>query len=247
MPTTLSIASSSTLIPVRVDVLSDDQLLRIVDTLLIDPTCWPIPLTVPLHIAVEQNVTSLAYDILSDAEVQGMGRTVRHFTGRFEIWNAKLQEKVEAQLRPQLWKIANGQAIIPKRQSEEKKDGGYNDDDVDDDYCNHDTNDMSHLIPISIRFIQNRMVVHEDILWDPHGLVSPIEFAQSMTKELNLPEEATVSILMTMLEQIYGLPMDDSPDEAVEQDLEKDVRGAWMLDVKDKLRTDSQIVAHHRT
>lgn len=206
-------------------MLTDDRLLRVVDTLLIDPTCWPISLCAPLHETVERNITHLAHTVLSDAEVQGMSRTVRHFTGRVDIWTPQLQEKVEEQLRPQLWKIVNGQAKI---------------------IGNNNNNNNNHLIPISIRFILNRIVVHEDILWDPYGPVTPIEFAQDMTKEFELPEEATVSIVITMLEQLYGLAMDESPNPAVENQLEKDMRGAWMLDATAKVHTESQVVAHHK-
>ncbi|KAG7354024.1 SNF5 / SMARCB1 / INI1 domain protein [Nitzschia inconspicua] len=215
--------NSSTLIPVRIDVLTDDRLLRVVDTLLIDPTCWPISLCAPIHETVERNVTHLAHTILSDAEVQGMSRTARHFSGRVDIWTPQLQEKVEEQLRPQLWKIVNGQATIAN-----EKD--------------------STLLPISIRFIMNRIVVHEDILWDVHGPVTPIEFAQEMAKEFKLPDEAVVSIVTTMLEQIYGLAMDESSNPAVDEKLEEDMRGAWMLDAATtKAHTESHVAAQQKT
>jgi hypothetical protein len=224
MSNTSTSSPKSTLIPVRIDVLTDDRLLRVVDTLLIDPTCWPISLCAPLNETVERNITHLAHTVLSDAEVQGMFRTVRHFTGRVDIWTPQLQDKVEEQLRPQLWKIVNGRAKI----------------------IGDNNNNNKHLIPISIRFILNRIVVHEDILWDPYGPVTPIEFAQDMTKEFKLPEEATVSIVTTMLEQLYGLAIDESPNPAVENQLEKDLRGAWMLDATAKVHTESQVVAHHK-
>jgi hypothetical protein len=212
-------------------VLTDDRLLRVVDTLLIDPTCWPISLCAPLHETVERNITHLAHTVLSDAEVQGMSRTVRHFTGRVDILSPQLQEKVEEQLRPQVWKIVNGRAKITQDSNNNSSSSSRND---------------KHLIPISIRFILNRIVVHEDILWDPYGPLTPIEFAQEMTIELNLPEEATVSIVTLMLEQLYGLPMDESPNPVVDNLLEEDTRGAWILDATAKVHTESQVVAHHK-
>ena len=195
------------LIPVRVDALSDDQTLRVVDTLLLDPTCWPVPLQpAALHQSIEQNATYLAHSVLSDAEVQGMSRTVRHFVGRIEVWSPALQQKVEAQLRPQLWKIVEGKATINKKDK---------------------TIDPSSLIPIHIHLIQNQVVVYEDILWDVDSPVTPMQFAQQLGQELNLSDELVVSVLTTMLEQIYGLKVDDSPDVTVENKLEKDRRGAW--------------------
>jgi hypothetical protein len=213
---------STLVVPVRVDVLSDDQTLRVVDTLLMDPTCWPIPLRAPLHESVEENITHLAHSVLSDAEVQAMGRTVRHFVGRVEVWSPSMQQKVEEQLRPQLWKIANGQAAIERTTK------------VQD----------SSLVPISIRLIQNQIVVHEDILWDINGPMTPMDFAQSLAQDLNLSEESAVSILTTMLEQLYGLSMDDSPNILVENKLERDARGAWQLDSKDKMSAESQMAQY---
>ena len=61
---------SSSIVPIRVDALSEDKNIRIVDTLLFDPTCWPISLYQPLHKSVEENVVHIAHTILSDAEVQ---------------------------------------------------------------------------------------------------------------------------------------------------------------------------------
>lgn len=223
-----SSSSTSTLIPVRIDVVSDDRLLRVVDTILLDPTCWPISLCAPLHETVERNVTHLAHTVLSDAEVQGMSRTVRHFTGRTEIWSPRLQEKVEDQLRPQLWKIVNGQAVIAN---------------------NNDADQRRNLIPISIRFIYNRVAVHEDIMWDPYGPLTVLEFARETARELNLPDdEGAVSIVTAMLEQLYGLRMDTSPDLAVEDGSEEeDRRGAWMLDAKTATDTTTQAVPQPRT
>jgi hypothetical protein len=211
----------STLIPIRVDVVSDDKMTRIVDTLLLDPTCWPIPLYDPLEESVEANISDLAHSILSDAEVQSMGRTVRHFTGRLDLWTARLQEKVEEQLRPQLWKIATGNAIMSMHKTVP--------------------------IPIHIRLMINRIVIHEDILWDPNGPLSVIDFAQEMAHEFNLPDEAVVAIVTTMSEQLYGLPIDKTSDPAVVNSITRPLRGAWMMDPKEHNATASQVIAQHRT
>ena len=60
----------SNIVPLRVDVRSADKTIRIVDTVLFDPTCWPVTLYKPLYESVEENVHQLAHTILSDAEVQ---------------------------------------------------------------------------------------------------------------------------------------------------------------------------------
>jgi hypothetical protein len=63
-------APKNEIVPIRVDVLSEDKTLRIVDTLLFDPTCWPVTLYQPLYASLEENNTLMAHTILSDAEVQ---------------------------------------------------------------------------------------------------------------------------------------------------------------------------------
>jgi hypothetical protein len=234
----------STLVPVRVDVVSDDRSLRIVDTLLLDPTCWPVPLYHPLEDAIQENAAQLAYSILSDAEVQSMGRTVRHFTNRQDLWTPRLQELTEQQLRPQLLRIATdggggGPDLSPTRSPTAKEDGS------DDD--NATTPSSSSLVPISIRLMLHRMVIHEDVYWDVHGSVTPMDFAQDMVREYNLPEEAAVSIVTTVLEQLYGLPMDQSPDPTVVHNIATPARGAWLVDAKEKASNDSLIAAHHRS
>ena len=116
----------------------------------------------------------------------------------------------------------------------------------------------------------DRLVVHEDILWDAthHGLVSPFEFASEMAQELNLPEEATVAIATTIIEQIYGLEIDATPDRTlairgnntntsgsntgnasttIVTSGNNSSRGAWVMHPKDHASIASQIVAQHRS
>ena len=62
--------AGNALIPVRVDFVTEDKSIRIVDTLLFDHTCFPISLYQPLYASVEENVTEIAHTIISDNEVQ---------------------------------------------------------------------------------------------------------------------------------------------------------------------------------
>jgi hypothetical protein len=204
-------------VPVRIDVTSEDKNIRIVDTLLVDPTCWPIPLYAPLRQSVEANVREYAHTILSDMEVHGMGRTVRHFTGRVDLYSPVLQTKIEDQLRPQLWAIAS--ADLPKPQDSPTK--------------------------ISIRLAVYGVMMQEDILWDCRVPVSPFDFAREMAKDWKLPDEAMVPIATSILEQLYGLPMDSTADPlALGPDTAR--RGAWLLDTKENVAVLGQLVAQHR-
>jgi hypothetical protein len=213
------------MIPVRVDVTSDDKSIRIVDTLLMDPTCWPIPLYHPLQESLERNITELAYCILSETEVLGMGRTVRHFTGRVELYSEALQSKIEAQLRPQLQAIALQSSRLPPLSSAGVK-------------------------KIHIRLVVHGVVIQEDILWDTSVPVSPWEFARdNLGKELNLPDEAIVAVATTILEQLFDLPMDTSPEVVVGMSSvasNNTKMGAWMMDPKEHVATVAHMVAQHR-
>ena len=66
---------TTTLAPIRIDAVSDDTSLRIVETILWDPFCWPIPLLShsnspsSLDDAVEANVQLVAHQLISDLEV----------------------------------------------------------------------------------------------------------------------------------------------------------------------------------
>lgn len=233
--------SSSKLIPVRVDVAAtpsssaDEEesggvTRRIIDTLLIDPTCWPIPLYSPLQESVERNIQEYAHTILSDAEVQGMGRTVRHFTGRLDgLWTPESQEQVEAQLRPQIWKIVQDEILLMKNQHEGQK---------------------SSLQPISIRlfFPADGIQLHEDsiqLTWDQNvPEVSPMDLAKSLVEEYQLADDAVVDITTTILEQLYGLQIPASP---LQHHPHASKRGAWKMEPKEVVAMTAQITANHRS
>jgi len=91
------------LYPIRVDVTSNDRQLRLVDTLLWDPSIIPA------------EPEQLALDIVRDAVVLGMGRAARHFTNRLEISETvELQEKVSKQLADQFQVMREIEAMVPQ-------------------------------------------------------------------------------------------------------------------------------------
>lgn len=209
----------SRLVPIRVDVTSDDKSVRLIETLLIDPTCWPIPLTVPWSDALEQNVRHLAYGILSDMEVQGMGRTVRHFTGRVELYSASLQTKLQDQLRPQLLQ-AFAESMIGTSQA------------------------FHRPINIAIRVMIHGIWIQEDVVWDPQVPYSPLEFAKDLADEYNLSDEAVVAIAMNMVEQISGMAsMDGSFDPS---SASQPWVGAKTVDPKETAASMAQLVTLYK-
>ena len=103
------------LVPLRINVVSDSREVTIVDTLVLDRTCWPIPLYLPLEECLEKNADLLAYTLITDMEVYGMGRTVRHFTNRNDFWTADLQNKIKEQLMPQLRHVAATTKLVIRK------------------------------------------------------------------------------------------------------------------------------------
>lgn len=107
-----------TLIPIRVDCTDPTIPIHIIDTLLFDPSIWPIPYHNTIRssttttesssqelLYIDINAERLAYMILADADVIGMGRTVRHFTGRVDVWTNTLYEQIKEQIKKQLLSI----------------------------------------------------------------------------------------------------------------------------------------------
>ena len=84
---------------------------------------------------------------------------------------------------------------------------------------------------------------------------SPLEFAQDMARDLQLPEEAAIDIATTLLEQIHGLDIPPSGAATTGggggggggSDLvETSMRGAWKMDPKEYVATTTQIISSHR-
>ena len=108
----------SHLIPVRVDATCNTGY-RLVDTLLVDPTCLPRPLsefarTSTTNEAIEANVRILSDTLISDFEVaaiQSAGYRQNYFTGRVALLNVPdLRAEVERQILRALWDMVDGDA-----------------------------------------------------------------------------------------------------------------------------------------
>lgn len=205
------------LVPIRVDATSENATIRLVETLLFDPSCWPIPLYEPLQESVERNVQHFADTIIADAEVIGMGRTVRHFTGRVELWSKSLHDKVASQIRSQLWNVVSREGKRPphKRTPPEP----------------------SKVHKIKLRLTVNGVAIHDDFDWDTSLQQSPITFAQRMGKDLNLPEEATIAIATSIVEQLNGVKVDPGKPSSTL---------VALLDPRDQVANIGHTVALHR-
>jgi len=126
----------------------------------------------------EKNIQELAHSLIADSEVIGMGRTVRHFTNRTELWSMSLQNKVADQIRPQF------EAILQRKKTPYR------------------------VVKIALRLSVHGVVIHDDFQWDTSIPMCPMEFSQSIADDLNLPSEAAIAISTSIVEQLHGIPID---------------------------------------
>lgn len=262
------------LVPLRVNVVSDDHNLTILETLVLDRTCLPIPLYDPLDDAIERNADELAYMLLSDMEVHGMGRTVRHFTGRVDLWNASLQQKIKKQLIPQLrhvlksskLRIVNRHLTPSVSGADEEQSKKRKRDETEEKASEkaaekkeeEKTETTASLpkkkkkaspVPVRLRLCVNGIRIHDDFIWDKSVPQCPIEFARSLGKDLNLPDEAIVAIVTSIVEQLDGAMVDDTKDldNSPGPDAQrKNATAAWPLEHRVHMANTTHLLTLHR-
>lgn len=216
-------------IPIRVDAWSPDKSVRIVDTLLFDSSVWPLPLqytsSSTLSASLEANAQWLADTILSDAEVSGMGRTVRHFTARVDLWSHGLQRTIVDQIREQLWAILRGTHCKPSRNEQA-------------------------LVPIRVRLSAYGVRVQDDFQIDANNpLVEPLAIAKSLGEELLLPDELVTALAIDIAEQQHGLVVDEDQPKEDTDGLAAECRhatAAWMLEERAHISNVAHLVQQHR-
>mgnify|MGYP005847742283 CR=1 FL=1 len=298
--------SNTFLVPLRVNVVSDDKNTCIVDTILLDRNCWPVPLFYPLEDAVDRNAEELAYTLMSDMEVLGMGRTVRHFTGRMDIWNTSLFHKMVDQLRVQLKHVLKTSKLLPERaaagnqkrklmevaagnveakkskteESESKKEGEdakeesekskqeeskeskeENKQQEESEETKQDQQQQqtsvettkkvkkASLVPIRLRLCVHGVRIHDDFVWDKNLPLCPIEFAQTLGRDLNLSDEAVIAIVTSIVEQLDGAVVDDTKDLDVadpSSSARKNATAAWPMEHKVHIMNMEHIVGLHK-
>jgi SNF5 / SMARCB1 / INI1 len=260
--------SNINLVPLRINVVSDDRSLAIVDTMVLDRYCWPVPLTDPIEEALERNADELAYTLLSDLEVHGMGRTVRHFTNRTDtIWSTAMQQKIKMQLLPQLRHVLRTtkmKLIMPAKKrkllQEEDSTTTTSSKKVEEDSMipaastTTSTTTITHppkrkkkasLVPVRLRLCVNGVRIHDDFIWDLNVPQCPMEFAQSLGKDLNLSDEAVVAIMTSIVEQLDGSIVEDTKDLDANTP-KKQASAAWPLDHKLHVANVTQLLTIHQ-
>jgi hypothetical protein len=226
-------------IPIRVDVTSEDESkLRIVDTLLLDRNVLPLPLeSHRLEESLSENALYMAKSILGDAEVIGMGRTVRHFTGRMDLWSWEMVEKIQKYIFEQLYTAFHESSV--SEPSRKKVKTGHTTESLDQKEANEGGNaerqtiNASKLIPIRIRMELNGYRIHDDCDWDPSLDMDPLMTAKSIGNDLNLPPEAIQELAINITEQILGLTVEDGGNrEDVATPIGSATTTAWTVEPK---------------
>lgn len=253
------------LYPVRVDVRSKDKQVRINDSMLIDPTCLPVPpcpqLTNNMNIndvlndTIDTNSKHLASNLLADMEVQPYSKPTKKSVISLSAYPG-LKQMVEDQISCQLRIILEKEQFVSrKRKRVTMIDDKNNDDDADvqeikssgDEQTltkkgDHDKDISSNgLIKVKIRLRENEISVVDELMVDPDDseLSNPLFLAESMAKDLNLPFSMINSLAITIAEQVHGLQVNDNVEGMMK--LEYEGKSIQSVEIPSKKEIDKSI------
>lgn len=187
------------LFPLRVDVTSKDGSVRLTDSMLIDPTCLPIPPCPKLNKInttndVVQTCTNstlwddiigtnskyLATNLLADMEVQPFHKLTK--SSRVQIFASypELKEKVEDQIAVQLRIILEKEKLMVSTTRNRKRKRVIDDNDIDNKEKDQvesenkeeqkSTQNTNKLIKVNIRIRENQIAVIDELLVDPNDI-----------------------------------------------------------------------------
>uniref|UniRef100_A0A7S1ZM05 Uncharacterized protein n=1 Tax=Ditylum brightwellii TaxID=49249 RepID=A0A7S1ZM05_9STRA len=230
------------LFPIRIDASSSDNSIRLIDTLLIDPTCLPIPLSSfsedAMQSYISQNTHEFVNTLLSDMEVYGTSRTSKHFAGRVDLWNVvSLREEMERQVKEQLeaaisLSVGNNAGITSTTSDATTK----KDDTKKEETTKKEEN--PNLKRIKIRIRDNNILILDEFDYDTSTSPSPdgcpIAIANQLVQDLNLPESCGVAIATSIAEQICGsVEVEGDLSDMRDERADRDVPSAWVVDGKE--------------
>jgi len=189
--------------PLRIDAISSDNRLRVVETLSIDPNCLPVYspsasssyLPAQLVFYDDKKLALLADElsmfILADMEVssnvQNKSSSKHTRINLMTSANISLRNSVVQQIYEQLrW-------IQQLENDEEYKDKRR----------------RNHLVPIYLSIREGDILLQDSFLYDlkleNQEFCDPISIASQMTKELKLPANFASLIAVSIIEQIHGV------------------------------------------
>ena len=178
---------------------------------------------------VDSNARYLTESILGDAEVQCAVRNSKSHVGRIDLLSdATLYKDIYKQIRSQLGValcLDKGQLIPPgssmlNRQPHASAqpnppEGAVSSEAAVQASPQHST--ISNITRIKIRLRQENIIILDEFDYDV-GLsgvdgFDPVSIANSMVKDLNLPPEIGPSLITSIVEQVYGVNVDEQLDK----------------------------------
>lgn len=179
---------------------------------------------------VDSNARYLTESILGDAEVQCAVRNSKSHVGRIELLtDLTLYKDIYKQIRSQLGValcLDKGQLIPPgssllNRQShasaQPNPEGAASSEAAADAAPQHSTLPPSNITRIKIRLRQENIIILDEFDYDVglSGLdgFDPVSIANSMVTDLNLPPEIGPSLITSIVEQVYGVNVDEQLDK----------------------------------
>lgn len=251
------------LYPIRVDVTSKDGKTRLIDSLLIDFSCLPIPLCPITNVekngllnqTIERNSKHLATTLIADMEVHSCSRA--HRTGRIALFQTypELETKIEDQISSQLRIILEQEHHVNKKRKRkldlsDEKEENINDEGKEQKNGKEaaSINKEGDLVKVNIRLRIDQISVVDEFWVDPnHPMSNPLFLAESIANDLNLPKSAINTIALSIAEQICGLEVSENVDgllryedtakaksnDTLMSKVDKGISSAWTLDAKE--------------
>jgi len=220
--------NNTNLYPIRIDASTKDKGVRLIDTIIYDPTCPPCINDHNNNSNNEKRIEYMAQNLtdtfLADMEVYNMVRsTSKHYSGRINLLGrTELYKEVQQQIRNQLYAIEHLYNERKEKRDKKKRKRDNTDDSKENDNTN-DTADggdsnstISKYQKIQIRIKNGEAQINDEFYWDTSNTntssidTCPITMANIIANDLSLsPEhsELAVDIATAIVEQLNGVPV----------------------------------------
>ncbi|EJK76323.1 hypothetical protein THAOC_01921 [Thalassiosira oceanica] len=174
---------------------------------------------------VDSNARHLTESILGDAEVQCAVRNSKSHVGRIDLLaDSTLYKDIYKQIRSQLGValcLDKGQLIPPGSSSLNRPSHApvqrNPEEAASSEAAAQAAPQRSNITRINIRLRQENIIILDEFDYDVglSGLdgFDPVSIANSMVKDLNLPPEIGPSLVTSIVDQIYGVNVDEQLDK----------------------------------
>ena len=219
-------SNNTNLYPIRIDASTKDKGVRIIDTIIYDPTCPPSINNNKNNFnndkRIEYMAQNLADTFLGDMEVYNMVRSsTKHYSGRINLLGrTELYEEVQQQIRNQMHAIEHlynerKETRDKKKRKKDNTDESIDNDNINDSEDGDNTNGtISKYQKIQIRIKNGESQINDEFFWDTSNTntssidTCPITMANIIANDLSLSQpELAVDIATAIVEQLNGAPV----------------------------------------